>query len=249
MGFSVHLNVQLKFYNLPIIKDERSKKMEILKLLKTKILGYRAYSDTYVDHLRSIGVSVGEGVEIFRPFNTTIDIQNPHLLSIGNYVQITGPVTIMTHDYSWSVLKRKYGYIYGNQEKTSIGNNAFIGWGATILAGSTIGDNVIIGANTVISGKVSSNSVYAGNPGKKIMTLEQFKKKREGKQLKEALNYIKEFELEIETETNNNYIIKISDEEKAHKLLNKLILDGINVDKFEIKKPTLNDIFIEKVGE
>lgn len=62
-------------------------------------------------------------------------------------------------------------------------------------------------------------------------------------------NHIKDFELEIETETNNNYIIKISDEEKAHKLLNKLILDGVNVDKFEIKKPTLNDIFIEKVGE
>ena len=62
-------------------------------------------------------------------------------------------------------------------------------------------------------------------------------------------NYIKDFNLEIETETNNNYIIKISDEEKAHKLLNKLIIDGINVDKFEIKKPTLNDIFIEKVGE
>ena len=62
-------------------------------------------------------------------------------------------------------------------------------------------------------------------------------------------SYIKEFELEIETEANNNYIIKISDEEKAHKLLNKLISDGIKVDKFEIKKPTLNDIFIEKVGE
>ena len=62
-------------------------------------------------------------------------------------------------------------------------------------------------------------------------------------------NYIKDFGLEIETETNNNYTIKISDEEKAHKLLNKLIMDGINVDKFEIKKPTLNDIFIEKVGE
>ena len=62
-------------------------------------------------------------------------------------------------------------------------------------------------------------------------------------------NYIKDFDLDIENETNNNYIIKISDEEKAHKLLNKLIMDGINVDKFEIKKPTLNDIFIEKVGE
>ena len=62
-------------------------------------------------------------------------------------------------------------------------------------------------------------------------------------------NYIKDLDLEIETETNNNYIIKISDEEKAHKLLNKLVVDGISVDKFEIKKPTLNDIFIEKVGE
>ena len=62
-------------------------------------------------------------------------------------------------------------------------------------------------------------------------------------------NYIKELELEIENEANNNYIIKITDEEKAHKLLNRLISEGIQVDKFEIKKPTLNDIFIEKVGE
>ena len=53
----------------------------------------------------------------------------------------------------------------------------------------------------------------------------------------------------VETETNNNYIIKITEEEKAHQLLNKLITQGIKVDKFEIKKPTLNDIFIEKVGE
>ena len=61
-------------------------------------------------------------------------------------------------------------------------------------------------------------------------------------------NYIKEFDLEIETEANNNYVIKISSEEKAHKLLNRLVSENIIIDKFEIKKPTLNDIFIEKVG-
>ena len=61
--------------------------------------------------------------------------------------------------------------------------------------------------------------------------------------------YIKALELEVENETNNNYVIKISEEEKAHKLLNNLIKEGIQVDKFEIKKPTLNDIFIERVGE
>ena len=49
---------------------------------------------------------------------------------------MTGPVTILTHDYSWSVLKKKYGIIYGNQRKTVIGNNVFIGGGATILGGS-----------------------------------------------------------------------------------------------------------------
>ncbi len=62
-------------------------------------------------------------------------------------------------------------------------------------------------------------------------------------------NYIKELGLEIENEKNNEYIIMIKDEESAHKLLNNIILAGIKVNKFEIMKPTLNDIFIEKVGE
>ncbi len=61
--------------------------------------------------------------------------------------------------------------------------------------------------------------------------------------------YIEKIGLEIENEANYNYIIKISNEEKAHQLLNNLIQNGIRVEKFEIKKPTLNDIFIEKVGE
>ena len=62
-------------------------------------------------------------------------------------------------------------------------------------------------------------------------------------------SYIKEVGLEIENVANNNYIIKLNEEEKAHILLNKLINAGIKVNKFDIKKPTLNDIFIEKVGE
>ncbi len=62
-------------------------------------------------------------------------------------------------------------------------------------------------------------------------------------------NYIKEYGLENINEKNNEYIIKITEEGTAHKLLNKLILDGVKVSKFEIMKPTLNDIFIEKVGE
>ncbi len=61
--------------------------------------------------------------------------------------------------------------------------------------------------------------------------------------------YVNELDLEVENETDNKYIIKINDEQKARKLLNTVIAEGISVNKFEIKKPTLNDIFIEKVGE
>lgn len=61
-------------------------------------------------------------------------------------------------------------------------------------------------------------------------------------------SYIKDFELEIENETDNKYVIKITEEERVHKLLRKLIENEIKVNKFEVKKPTLNDIFIEKVG-
>ena len=48
---------------------------------------------------------------------------------------------------------------------------------------------------------------------------------------------------------DNNYEIKIENEEIAHTLLKNLVNKNIEIDKFELKKPTLNDIFIEKVGE
>lgn len=74
--------------------------------IKELVLGYRASSEAYINFLRKQGIKVGNNVKLYRPFNTTIDFQNPHLLTIGNDVQITGPVTILTHDYSWSVLKK-----------------------------------------------------------------------------------------------------------------------------------------------
>lgn len=60
--------------------------------------------------------------------------------------------------------------------------------------------------------------------------------------------YIKDAGLKIENEKNFQYTVKISNESEAEKLLHNLIKDNIKVNKFEIMKPTLNDIFIEKVG-
>ena len=159
--------------------------------IKIAVFGYRATSISYIGHLKKIGVRVGNDVILFRPMNTTIDIQNPHLLKIGSHVMITGPVTILTHDYSWSVLKKKYGEILGNQQETVIEDNIFIGWGATILAGSHIGSNSIIGAGSIVSGKLEGNAVYAGNPAHKIMSIEDYYEKRKKKQLAEAVNYVK----------------------------------------------------------
>ena len=60
---------------------------------------------------------------------------------------------------------------------------------------------------------------------------------------------IKDLNLNIEKNIDNNYEIKIENEEIAHTLLKNLVNKNIEIDRFELKKPTLNDIFIEKVGE
>ena len=61
--------------------------------------------------------------------------------------------------------------------------------------------------------------------------------------------YIEECGLKIISEDNRKHIISIDNEEQAEKILKNLINDGIKVEKFELIKPTLHEIFIEKVGE
>ena len=64
---------------------------------------------------------------------------------------------------------------------------------------------------------------------------------------KDISKYLKDFQ--IENTIDNKYVLKIDNEEKAHILLSEIVKDGVLVNKFEIMKPTLNDIFVEKVGE
>ena len=118
------------------------------------------------------------------------------------------------------------------------------------------GKYVIMSAHQMVTIEEFCKDILILNKGKTVLqgNLKEIKETYPANRVEvdvnqDITNYIKELDLEIENETNNNYIIKISDEEKAHILLDKLIKDGIRVDKFEIKKPTLNDIFIEKVGE
>lgn len=162
-------------------------------ILKRCALGYRASSDDYIEKLRSLGAEVGEDVTIHYPFNTRIDLTAPWLLQIGDHVNITGPVTILLHDYSWSVIKGKTGEVLGCQRPVDIGSNVFIGWGVTVLCGAVIEDNVIIGANSVVAGRCESDSVYAGVPAKRICSLEEYRERRFAAQVPEAQEFVRRF--------------------------------------------------------
>jgi acetyltransferase-like isoleucine patch superfamily enzyme len=61
--------------------------------------------------------------------------------------------------------------------KIIIGNNVYIGINVTILSGTKVGDNVIIGAGSLVRGELKSNSVYAGVPVKYICSIDEFKEK------------------------------------------------------------------------
>ena len=50
----------------------------------------------------------------------------------------------------------------------TIGRNVWIGIASTVLPGVTIGDNSIVGANSVVTHDVPPNTIVAGSPARKI---------------------------------------------------------------------------------
>ena len=220
----------------------------VIQFLKKLIYGNKADSAAYVRHLREIGVAIGEDVTIYAPTKTFIDEQYPWMISIGKHVRITEGVKILTHDYSWSVLKvadnieEDYweGGIFGASGKVTIGNNVFIGMNAIITRNVTIGDNVIIGVGSIVTKDCESNSVYAGNPARKIMSLEQFYQKRKELQLKEAkelaLAYNERFAKKPDKEVFHEYFMLFADKQdilSCEAFNNKMNLCGNREQSFE----------------
>lgn len=62
-------------------------------------------------------------------------------------------------------------------------------------------------------------------------------------------NYIKAFELPIIEKTPDQYHLKVTGQEQAIRFLTKLIEDKVPVVKFELREPSLHEIFVEKVGD
>lgn len=161
--------------------------MNKLKEVAKKIIyGKHASSNAYISYLRGLGIQIGDDVTIYSPTKTLIDEQYPWTIKIGNHVRIAEGVKIITHDYSWSVMKTCSGVIAGASGTIDIGNNVFIGMNSIILRNVTVGDNVIIGTGSVVTKDCEPNSVYAGVPAKRIMSLDDYAKKRTQAQAKEA---------------------------------------------------------------
>jgi ABC-2 type transport system ATP-binding protein len=62
-------------------------------------------------------------------------------------------------------------------------------------------------------------------------------------------SYITSFGLTIVNKTPSEYHLKVTGEDQAMEFLHKLILDRIPIVKFELREPSLHEIFIEKVGD
>lgn len=116
------------------------------------------------------GMKVGENVSIFSW--DMIDASHPYLITIGNNVTISANVTILTHDASTNFVQcgTKLGRI-------KIGNNVFIGTRSIILCNVCIGDNIIVGAGSVVTQDLPANGVYAGVPAKYVCSLDAYKEK------------------------------------------------------------------------
>lgn len=99
----------------------------------------------------------------------------PYLITIGDNVKISSGVSFITHDGGISVFKTNEDVIkYG---RINVGNNVFIGFKSTILPGVKIGDNCVIGANSVVTKDIPNNSVYAGNPAHFISSIDDYEAK------------------------------------------------------------------------
>ena len=61
--------------------------------------------------------------------------------------------------------------------------------------------------------------------------------------------YLNKYKLTINSCHENIYEVAITSEEAAYKLLNNLVDNKIKIIKFELERPSLNEIFIEKVGD
>ncbi len=125
-------------------------------------LGKRVRLADFTELQSSGYLSIGSGTTI----NNYSRIVAFERIIIGSGCAIASFVTILDHDHDYIY---RDGSLRFNGYETSpiqIGSNVWIGDKCTILKGVTIGDNVVIGANSVVSRDMPSNCIIVGNPAR-----------------------------------------------------------------------------------
>ena len=130
---------------------------------------------------RDLGVTLGKNCK-FLDDPIAMFGTEPYLIKIGDHVELTHGVKLITHDGSVWTLREKEQYKNVDfMAPIVIGNNTFVGMNSLILPGTTIGNNVIIGAGSVVKGTIPDNTVYAGVPARFIKTIDEFEKLKKDK--------------------------------------------------------------------
>ena len=106
----------------------------------------------------------GYNIEVGENFyaNYNLIILDVGKVRIGDNAQIAPNVGIYTAGHPIHPDSRNSGYEYGID--ITIGNNVWIGANSVILPGVTIGDNAVIGAGSVVSKDIPSDVIAVGNP-------------------------------------------------------------------------------------
>lgn len=99
-------------------------------------------------------------------------------IRLGNNVRIAA-CCMMGHEGTINMINRALGLRLDGVGKIDIKDNVFIGYGAIILPGVTIGPNAIVSAGSVVRADVAEGDVVAGVPAKRVgrfeMTVEMAK--------------------------------------------------------------------------
>lgn len=112
------------------------------------------------------------------------DGNNYSLISIGRNTTISMQTVFLTHDYSIAKglktigIEKKARFL----RPVKVGENCFIGARSFLLPGTEIENNVIVGAGSVVRGKVPDNVIVSGNPAVVICSIEEWARKHEEKQ-------------------------------------------------------------------
>lgn len=111
-------------------------------------------------HANWAGKFVHLGRSVYVNFNLTL--VDDTAIYIGDYTMIGPNVTIATGTHP--ILPALREKLYQFNMPVRIGRNCWLGAGAIILPGVTIGDNVVVGAGSVVTHDLPDNVVAVGNP-------------------------------------------------------------------------------------